>query len=164
MSYRKELAMAGCWGLAMLLGALEGVGRGVVGETAAPGLTRIETTLVDPAATGYGTFQSHKRTTPGYRASWPGTGSSTSSISPRAIPHASTTSATTPTLVSNDNGATWHDHALSDPFDAPYAVGGCRVSTPDGHIIGSFTARVTSTSAPEGIAQVHCLKIRTGLR
>lgn len=42
-------------------------------------------------------------------------------------------------LRSDDNGATWHDHALSAPLTQPYSVGGCREITPDGHIIGSFT-------------------------
>jgi hypothetical protein len=42
-------------------------------------------------------------------------------------------------LVSHDNGTTWRDHAVSDPFTRPYAIGGCREITPDGWIIGSFT-------------------------
>ncbi len=42
-------------------------------------------------------------------------------------------------LVSHDNGATWHDHAIAGPFNQPYGIGGCREVTPDGHILGSFT-------------------------
>jgi hypothetical protein len=42
-------------------------------------------------------------------------------------------------LRSDDNGATWHDHAWSEPFRQPYAIGGCREVTPDGWIIGSLT-------------------------
>ena len=42
-------------------------------------------------------------------------------------------------LASDDNGATWRDHAVSALFHRPYAIGGCREVTPDGWIIGSFT-------------------------
>lgn len=50
-------------------------------------------------------------------------------------------------LISRDNGSTWHDYAVSTKFSdgdstefhQPYAVGGCRSVTADGHIIGSFT-------------------------
>jgi hypothetical protein len=42
-------------------------------------------------------------------------------------------------LRSDDNGATWRDHAVSAPFRQPYAIGGCREVTPDGWVIGSFT-------------------------
>ncbi len=46
------------------------------------------------------------------------------------------------TLVSHDNGDTWHDFAVSAPFPngtTIYSVGGSRYVTPDGYIIGSFT-------------------------
>ncbi|MBM4080371.1 MAG: hypothetical protein FJ278_11780 [Planctomycetes bacterium] len=42
-------------------------------------------------------------------------------------------------LASDDNGATWRDHAVSAPFKRAYSIGGCREVTPDGWIIGSFT-------------------------
>lgn len=42
-------------------------------------------------------------------------------------------------LVSFDQGSTWHDHAASEPFTRPYAIGGCRELLPDGSLIGSFT-------------------------
>ncbi|MBT3200053.1 MAG: hypothetical protein HN350_09065 [Phycisphaerales bacterium] len=42
-------------------------------------------------------------------------------------------------LASNDNGKTWRDHAKSKTAYRPYALGGAREITADGHIIGSFT-------------------------
>jgi hypothetical protein len=42
-------------------------------------------------------------------------------------------------LASDDNGATWRDHALSDPLEGLYAVGGARDVSGDGYVIGSFT-------------------------
>jgi hypothetical protein len=55
-------------------------------------------------------------------------------------------------LASNDNGATWRDHAVSTPFTRPYAIGGCREVTPDGWIIGSFTDKTDAkpSNAPGG--------------
>ena len=63
-------------------------------------------------------------------------------------------------LRSDDNGTTWHDHAISEPFTSPYAIGGCREVTPDGWIIGSFTdvTGETKNGAPEG--RVHFFRIR----
>jgi hypothetical protein len=45
-------------------------------------------------------------------------------------------------LMSPDNGNTWHDFAATDPATGPkkpYAIGGFRELTKDGHIIGTFT-------------------------
>jgi hypothetical protein len=50
-------------------------------------------------------------------------------------------------LVSDDNGQTWRDHALSDKVDAIYALGGCRDVTADGAIIGSFTSNAEATGS-----------------
>lgn len=63
-------------------------------------------------------------------------------------------------LRSDDNGATWHDHAISEPFKQPYAIGGCREVTPDGWIIGSFSDMTgeKKNGAPEG--RVHFFRIR----
>ncbi|MBI3880872.1 MAG: BNR-4 repeat-containing protein [Verrucomicrobia bacterium] len=64
-------------------------------------------------------------------------------------------------LASDDNGATWRDHAVSETFTRPYAIGGCREVTPDGWIIGSFTEKTDtkSTNAPEG--RVYFFRIAT---
>ncbi len=57
-------------------------------------------------------------------------------------------------LVSHDNGATWHDHAVSrSPIVEPYAIGGCRELTPEGDVIGSFTDRGVDP------AHVHFIRI-----
>ncbi|MBI5759681.1 MAG: hypothetical protein HZA46_14275 [Planctomycetales bacterium] len=58
-------------------------------------------------------------------------------------------------LASDDNGATWRDHAVSESFTQPFAIGGCREVTPDGWIIGSFTDKTDTsdtknTTAPRG--------------
>jgi hypothetical protein len=42
-------------------------------------------------------------------------------------------------LASDDNGATWRDHAKSQAAFGPYALGGAREITSGGSIIGSFT-------------------------
>ena len=42
-------------------------------------------------------------------------------------------------LASDDNGATWRDHALSDPLEGIYAIGGARDVSAEGFVIGSFT-------------------------
>lgn len=62
-------------------------------------------------------------------------------------------------LRSDDNGATSHDHAHSEPFRRPYSVGGCREITPDGFIIGSFTD-VTAEKKDGGLGgRVHFFRI-----
>ena len=57
-------------------------------------------------------------------------------------------------LVSDDNGNTWRDHAVSDVVINPYAIGGCREATADGWIIGSFTDQT-----PEGGGKVYFFRI-----
>jgi len=57
-------------------------------------------------------------------------------------------------LVSDDNGNTWRDHAVSDVLINPYAIGGCRKVTADGWIIGSFTDQT-----PEGGGKVYFFRI-----
>jgi hypothetical protein len=42
-------------------------------------------------------------------------------------------------LASDDNGATWRYHALSEPLEGLYAIGGARDVSADGFVIGSFT-------------------------
>lgn len=63
-------------------------------------------------------------------------------------------------LRSDDNGATWRDHAVSQPFRQPYAIGGCREVTPDGFVIGSFTD-VDEGKHPQGglVGRVHFFRI-----
>jgi hypothetical protein len=65
-------------------------------------------------------------------------------------------------LRSDDNGATWRDHAVSGAFRQPYSVGGCREITPDGFIIGSFTD-VGEEKHPQGglVGRVHFFRIPT---
>jgi hypothetical protein len=60
-------------------------------------------------------------------------------------------------LASDDNGATWRDHALSDPLDGLYALGGARDVTPDGFVIGSFT----QSPSTGGGSKVYFLRIAT---
>ncbi|MEO6437399.1 MAG: BNR-4 repeat-containing protein, partial [Tepidisphaeraceae bacterium] len=60
-------------------------------------------------------------------------------------------------LASDDNGATWRDHAVSDKLEGLYAVGGCRDVSVDGLVIGSFT----STTNPGGVSKVYFFRIPT---
>ncbi len=60
-------------------------------------------------------------------------------------------------LASDDNGTTWRDHAVSEPFKRPYAIGGCREVTADGSIIGSFTEVLGEGKDLSG--RVHFLRI-----
>jgi hypothetical protein len=63
-------------------------------------------------------------------------------------------------LVSEDNGETWHDLALSDyvvpPDRSIYAVGGSRRLTSDGWLIGSFTEQ-NLTGTPH---RVYFLRVK----
>lgn len=65
-------------------------------------------------------------------------------------------------LRSDDNGATWRDHAMSAPFARPYAIGGCREVTPDGWIIGSFTDVVSTRKEGPFDSRVHFFRIPAG--
>lgn len=52
-------------------------------------------------------------------------------------------------IISNDNGETWHDWALSDPIPNDiYSIGGFREITKNNHIIGSFTNLYSSKGDP----------------
>ena len=62
-------------------------------------------------------------------------------------------------LVSDDNGATWRDHAVSAPFRQPYAIGGCREVTPDGWIIGSLTDLTDKKKDGAFESRVHFFRI-----
>jgi BNR repeat-containing family member len=66
-------------------------------------------------------------------------------------------------LVSEDNGATWHDYAVSEPVISPYAIGGCREVTADGWVIGSFTDSGVDPKDPERPPRVYFFKIQAGL-
>lgn len=61
-------------------------------------------------------------------------------------------------LISRDNGATWNDHAVSKPVQSVYALGGCRVLTPDRHIIGSFTNQPGDHKASEFASRVYFIR------
>ncbi len=63
-------------------------------------------------------------------------------------------------LMSDDNGSTWKDHAVSEPLTNPYAIGGCRTVTSDGWIIGSFTDQIAPTTDPGGGSKVYFFRIR----
>jgi len=62
-------------------------------------------------------------------------------------------------LASDDNGATWHDYAMSELVQSPYAIGGCREITSDGFIIGSFTEQAAGDAVPGASPKVHFFKI-----
>ncbi len=52
-------------------------------------------------------------------------------------------------IFSDDNGETWHDHAISPTVpNAIYSIGGFREITSDDHIIGSFTSQYGSRGDP----------------
>ena len=61
-------------------------------------------------------------------------------------------------LVSRDNGQTWHDYARSEKIFSAYAVGGCRRTTTDGAVIGSFT-ETRPPAAPDSSPKVHFFHI-----
>lgn len=62
-------------------------------------------------------------------------------------------------LRSDDNGGTWRDHAVSETFQNPFAIGGCREVTPDGWIIGSFTDLTGKANDKMAAARVHFFRI-----
>lgn len=62
-------------------------------------------------------------------------------------------------LRSDDNGNTWRDHAASEPFAQPYAVGGCREVTAAGEIIGTFTEVVHAATDERSRGRVHFFRI-----
>ncbi|MBI2303048.1 MAG: hypothetical protein HYU66_29420, partial [Armatimonadetes bacterium] len=60
-------------------------------------------------------------------------------------------------LASDDNGTTWYDYAVSQQTFNPYAIGGCRELTDDGHVIGSFTDQAVTPP------RVYFIRIQAGL-
>jgi hypothetical protein len=66
-------------------------------------------------------------------------------------------------LASDDNGKTWYDYAVSPEITNSYSIGGARELTADGHIIGSFTDQLASTSEPTDSAHVYFFRIQAGL-
>lgn len=65
-------------------------------------------------------------------------------------------------LVSDDDGSTWHDYAVSQERFNLYSIGGCRELTADGHIIGTFTDQQASPQNTAGVSRVYFFKIRAG--
>ena len=63
-------------------------------------------------------------------------------------------------LKSDDDGQSWHDHAVSSVVSSPYAIGGCRAITHDGWIIGTFTDAIEPSDASEGKSKVYFFKIK----
>jgi hypothetical protein len=62
-------------------------------------------------------------------------------------------------LASRDNGATWHDYALSEStFGVLYSITGCRRVTRDGQVIGAFTDTAAGGATERG-AKVYFVKI-----
>jgi len=62
-------------------------------------------------------------------------------------------------LISRDNGATWHDYAVSDATFGPlYSITGCRRVTRDGYVIGAFTETATG-GAVGSAAKVYFIRI-----
>lgn len=65
-------------------------------------------------------------------------------------------------LASDDNGQSWRDHAVTDEkVSGTYALGGCRTVTPDGFVIGSFTASGASPAELVSNSKVYFLKVPT---
>ena len=58
-------------------------------------------------------------------------------------------------LRSDDQGATWHDLAVSKQVTAPYAISGCRELTPDGYAIGVFTDAIEPSNEPTGKSKLY---------
>jgi hypothetical protein len=65
-------------------------------------------------------------------------------------------------LVSHDNGSTWQDHAVSDAVTNPYSIGGCRVVSKDGYILGSFTDQIAPNTDTGGGSKVYFFRIKGG--
>ncbi len=63
-------------------------------------------------------------------------------------------------LANNDNGRTWHDHAVSDATFHLYAVGGCRELANDGTILGAFTD-YRDSAANSGGGSLYFFRIPT---
>lgn len=61
-------------------------------------------------------------------------------------------------LRSDDNGSSWHDHAVSSRAFIPYSVGGFREVTQEGMIIGSFTHETVSPDDSAGRCPIFFLK------
>ncbi|MSS71203.1 MAG: hypothetical protein EXS64_06920 [Candidatus Latescibacteria bacterium] len=66
-------------------------------------------------------------------------------------------------LASDDNGETWYDYGVSEPFLHPYSVGGCREVTADGHIVGSF-GNPQQNNDTETVSPVYFFKFKAGLK
>ncbi|MBI2191393.1 MAG: hypothetical protein HYU36_05360 [Planctomycetes bacterium] len=62
-------------------------------------------------------------------------------------------------LVSRDNGDSWRDHARSVQRFNAYAIGGSRVVTSDGIVMGSFTDSKGDTESIERKSQVYFFRI-----
>ena len=60
----------------------------------------------------------------------------------------------------DDQGATWHDHAVSLPVTAPDAIGGCRELTPDGRVIGLFTDAIEPRNEPIGKSKLYFFQFK----
>ena len=57
-------------------------------------------------------------------------------------------------LRSDDNGATWHDHARSEETFNVYSIGGARRTTGDGYVIGTFTDQDGSNMSTDRSSRV----------
>jgi hypothetical protein len=67
-------------------------------------------------------------------------------------------------LRSDDNGTTWHDHAVSEPMKFPYALGGCREITPEGFVIGSFSEVINAATNKQSQGRAHFFRIPVNRR
>ena len=63
-------------------------------------------------------------------------------------------------LRSDDQGAHWHDLAVSQDVTAPYAISGCRELTPDGYAIGTFTDAIEPGNDPTGKSRLYFYRVR----
>jgi hypothetical protein len=65
-------------------------------------------------------------------------------------------------LVSHDNGQSWHDYAQGKGTFNVYSLGGSREISEDGHILGTFTDQQGSNLTPDRKSKVYFFKIKAG--
>jgi hypothetical protein len=65
-------------------------------------------------------------------------------------------------LVSRDRGTTWQDLARTETPHRPYAIGGYRLVTEDGWLVGTFTEQGATEPATAQDSRVMFFRIRAG--
>jgi hypothetical protein len=64
-------------------------------------------------------------------------------------------------LVSKDNGDTWQDYARTEEVFSLYSLGGCRQTTEDDDIIGTFTDQAGSNLTTDRKSKVYFFRIKS---